>query len=83
MHQLLSLAGLPAATQLRFESLEQRGAYRVSVLDADHVADPDTLLAMRVHGEILDLDHGYPVRLIAPNRPGVLQTKWVSRIVVT
>ncbi len=26
------------------------------------------------------IDHGYPVRLIAPNRPGVLQTKWVSRL---
>jgi DMSO/TMAO reductase YedYZ molybdopterin-dependent catalytic subunit len=83
VRHLLALAGLPAATQLRFESLEQRGAYRVSVLDPDHVADPDTLLALRLHGEPLDLDHGYPLRLISPNRPGVLQTKWVSRIVVT
>ncbi|MBU2076234.1 MAG: molybdopterin-dependent oxidoreductase, partial [Actinobacteria bacterium] len=24
--------------------------------------------------------HGYPARLIAPNRPGVLQTKWLSRL---
>ena len=28
------------------------------------------------------MDHGYPVRLIAPDRPGVMQTKWVSRIEV-
>ena len=34
-------------------------------------------LALALHGEPLDLDHGYPARLIAPNRPGVLQTKWV------
>ena len=33
-------------------------------------------------GEPLALDHGYPVRLIGPNRPGVLQTKWVTRLVV-
>ena len=24
--------------------------------------------------------HGFPARLIAPNRPGVLQTKWVARL---
>ena len=82
VRHLLALAGLPPATRLRFESLERRGAYRVSVLDPEHVADPDTLLAMRLHGEPLDLDHGYPVRLIAPDRPGELQTKWVSRVVV-
>ena len=31
---------------------------------------------------ILDLDHGFPVRLIAPDRPGVLQTKWLRRVIV-
>ena len=33
--------------------------------------------------EPLDLDHGYPCRVIAPNRPGVLQTKWVASLEVT
>jgi len=42
----------------------------------------EALLAMRVNGEDLALDHGYPLRLIAPNRPGVMQTKWVARVVV-
>ncbi len=42
----------------------------------------NTLLATRVNGERLDLDHGYPLRLVGPNRPGVMQTKWVSRLVV-
>jgi DMSO/TMAO reductase YedYZ molybdopterin-dependent catalytic subunit len=41
-----------------------------------------TLLALRLGGERLHLDHGYPVRLIGPARPGVLQTKWVSRLVM-
>ena len=44
--------------------------------------DPDTLLAYEVNGETLDLDHGYPLRLIGPNRPGVMQTKWLYRMVV-
>jgi DMSO/TMAO reductase YedYZ molybdopterin-dependent catalytic subunit len=39
-------------------------------------------LATSLNGEELDPDHGYPARIIAPNRPGVLQTKWVERIEV-
>ena len=42
----------------------------------------DTLLALTLDGEDLHVDHGYPVRLIAGNRPGVLQTKWVGELVV-
>ena len=45
--------------------------------------DVDTLLALEVNGEPLHLDHGYPLRLIGPNRPGVNQTKWVTRLVVS
>jgi len=44
--------------------------------------DPDTLLALHVNGEELALDHGYPLRLIGPNRPGVMQTKWVTKLIV-
>jgi Oxidoreductase molybdopterin binding domain len=40
------------------------------------------LLASYLNGERLSLDHGYPLRLIAPNRPELLNTKWVSRIEV-
>ena len=47
---------------------------------APHVRSPLTLLATRLNGQVLDADHGYPVRLIAPDRPGVLQTKWVQRV---
>ena len=45
--------------------------------------DERTLLALDLSGEPLSLDHGYPCRLIAPNRPGVLQTKWVTRLEVS
>ena len=38
------------------------------------------LLATHLNGERFDLDHGYPLRLIAPNRAGVLNTKWLNRI---
>jgi DMSO/TMAO reductase YedYZ molybdopterin-dependent catalytic subunit len=64
------------------ESLQVRGAYRACTVPPEHVRDPLTLVALRLGGEPLHLDHGYPARLIAPNRPGVLQTKWISRITV-
>jgi DMSO/TMAO reductase YedYZ molybdopterin-dependent catalytic subunit len=52
------------------------------VVAGPHLNDRATLIALRLAGEPLALDHGFPARLIAPNRPGVLQTKWVSRITV-
>lgn len=82
LRELLHLAGARVRT-VRVESLEQQGLYRTSVVHRRLVADRDTLVALRLDGEPLDLDHGYPVRLIAPNRPGVLQTKWLSRITLS
>jgi len=82
LREVLALAGVNNARAVRVESLQPRRSYRNSIVDADQVADPDTLLALRVNGEPLGLDHGYPLRLIGPNRPGVMQTKWVTRVVV-
>jgi len=80
VRDLLALVGGPADGPAMVESLQAGGRYRTSVLDPAHVHDPLTLLALRLHDEPLHLDHGYPCRLIAPNRPGVLQTKWVGRL---
>ena len=82
LRDLLAHAGVDGSRAVRIESLQQHRSYRSSVVDADQVADPDTLLALRVNGEALELDHGYPLRLIGPNRPGVMQTKWIARVVV-
>jgi len=41
------------------------------------------MLALELNGAPLHIDHGFPVRLIGPNRPGVQQTKWVTSVVVT
>jgi DMSO/TMAO reductase YedYZ molybdopterin-dependent catalytic subunit len=82
IRDLVRLAGGDAGSGLRVESLEHRGAYRLTTLPADFADDRRTLLATGVNGETLHLDHGYPARLIAPNRPGVLQTKWVHKLTV-
>ncbi|RCG28596.1 molybdopterin-binding protein [Sphaerisporangium album] len=79
---LMAMAGAPGDAVLTVESLETHGGYRTSEVRPPHWHDPLTLLALRVNGRTLHLDHGYPLRLIAPNRPGVQQTKWVHRIVI-
>lgn len=82
VRDLLVMARAPEQPTVAVESLQLSGRYRASELNHLHAGDPDTLLALRVNGETLHIDHGYPVRLIGPNRPGVLQTKWVHKLVV-
>lgn len=78
---VLELAGATPGARIRVSSMDD-GPYGASTLPGTHTADPRTLLALRLNGEPLALDHGYPCRLIAPNRPGVLQTKWLTRLEV-
>jgi len=80
LRDLLEQAGAPTGTQVTVSGLEQGGLYGQSDLDADQAWAANTLLAMEVDGQPLALDHGYPLRLIAPNRPGVMQTKWITRV---
>jgi hypothetical protein len=65
---------------VRATSLEQGSIYAVTELESNFVQDELTLIALEVDGETLDINHGYPARLIAPARPGVLQTKWLSKL---
>ena len=74
---LVAAVGGSTGADVRFASFDT-GLYGSSVLPARHARSPLTLLATRLNGEVLTLDHGYPARLIAPSRPGVTQTKWVS-----
>jgi DMSO/TMAO reductase YedYZ molybdopterin-dependent catalytic subunit len=80
VRDLVALVGATGDATVRVESLQRGGPYRSSVLAPPHARDEATLLALRLGGEPLHLDHGYPCRLIAPNRPGVLQTKWVAAV---
>jgi DMSO/TMAO reductase YedYZ molybdopterin-dependent catalytic subunit len=82
MRDLVALVGGTAKSTVKVESLEQSGGYARSELPADFAHDERTLLALHLNGAELTIDHGYPARIIAPNRPGVLQTKWVSHLTV-
>ena len=82
VRDLLALAGAAPNAAVRVESLEQGSPYRVSYVNHAQAHDRDTLLATHLDGQPLTLDHGAPLRLIGPDRPGVNQTKWVTRLVV-
>lgn len=78
--ELARLAGVPAAESAHVQSLQRGGAFAEAYLQANQVGDPDALLALRVNGADLPLDHGYPARIIVPAMPGVHNTKWVTAI---
>jgi len=80
LRDLSGLAGLSGGTEVTVESLQQAGALRRVTLSADQVGDEQSLLALRVNGVDLSLDHGFPARIIVPNNPGVRNTKWVRRL---
>jgi DMSO/TMAO reductase YedYZ molybdopterin-dependent catalytic subunit len=61
------------------ESL-QKGGFGSVGLSGDQIADARSLLALKVNGADLSLDHGFPARIIIPAIPGVLNTKWVTRL---
>ncbi len=82
IRDLMATVGAPADAELQISSLEKGGVYGRSFMPAAYSQDDQTLLALELNGAPLDLDHGFPARIIAPGRPGVLQTKWVHKVEV-
>jgi hypothetical protein len=82
LRDLLDRVGADTSQGLKLTSLEKKGGYRVTQMGPEYAFDASTLVALEVNGETLDIDHGYPARMIAPGRPGVLQTKWLSSLEV-
>jgi DMSO/TMAO reductase YedYZ molybdopterin-dependent catalytic subunit len=76
---LVHRAGGTEGSRVQFHSVETEG-YNHSEMFGPQLSY--AVLATHLNGERLSLDHGYPLRLIAPNRPGVLNTKWLTRIEV-
>ncbi|MGW5113980.1 molybdopterin-dependent oxidoreductase [Streptomyces noursei] len=77
---LAALAGLPDAGSVLVQSVQPPGPYSSVVLRGNQIHDPRSLLALRVNGADLSLDHGFPARVIVPANPGVNNTKWVHRL---
>jgi hypothetical protein len=77
LFELVRQVGGSSSSRVTVQSLEESG-YRTSTITSSQLEH--ALLATHLNEERLSIDHGYPVRLIAPDRAGVLQTKWITRI---
>ncbi|MFC9872637.1 molybdopterin-dependent oxidoreductase [Nocardia salmonicida] len=80
LRDLAALVGVSVPSSALVTSLEVGGPFGVAALQSNQVLDPDSLLALKVNGDDLSLDHGYPARIIVPALPGVHNTKWVRSI---
>ncbi|MDX3093027.1 molybdopterin-dependent oxidoreductase [Streptomyces sp. ME19-03-3] len=77
---LAALSGVRDAGSVLVESVQPSGPYSSVMLRGNQLHDPRSLLALRVNGADLSMDHGYPARVIVPANPGVNNTKWVHRL---
>jgi len=82
---LLAAAGLGAAANVRFTSLDaivtDIGLLPYAqVIASDKALADDTLLVYGMNGEPLPIDHGYPVRVLFSGWGGNSSVKWVGRI---
>ena len=76
--KLAELAGVPGAMSVLVRSLQPKGVLSKASLSRDQIANESALLALKVNGADLSLDHGFPARIIVPGLPGVHNVKWVG-----
>ncbi|MEP6853755.1 MAG: molybdopterin-dependent oxidoreductase [bacterium] len=82
LYDLVRRAGGDEGSSVRITSLQKTPSPETST-EISGAQMRAALLATHLNGVRLPLDHGYPVRLIAPDRAGALNTKWLARIDVT
>jgi DMSO/TMAO reductase YedYZ molybdopterin-dependent catalytic subunit len=79
LRDLAALVGMLRPGSVFVQSLE-RGGFGSTTLRDNQILNADSLLALRVNGADLSLDHGFPARVIVPDNPGVHNTKWVTSL---
>lgn len=78
---LARLVGAENPDQVEVRSLQESGSLSSVTLNRGQVSHPEAMLALRVNGADLSLDHGFPARIMVPALPGVHCTKWVGELV--
>ena len=81
LSELARMAGAEAEAEMQVRSVQPAGVLRQATLTGDQAAAESSLLALKVNGADLSLDHGFPARIIVPALPGVHNTKWVGKLV--
>jgi len=77
---LAELVGMHGRLTVKASSITHNGVFDSATLASEQTGDERTLLALRVNGTDLSLDHGFPARVIGPDIPGVHCTKWVGEM---
>ena len=86
LRDLLALAGIkPEAYHVCPVAIDQHedGANVSCPLPVSKALDEDTLVALRMNGQPLPPDHGFPARVVVPGWVGTYSIKWLSRIIVS
>ena len=86
LRDVLQKAGLrESAKEILFDGLDgplgKMEDFRRSI-PVKKALDPDTLLAFDMNGQPLPLEHGFPLRLVAPGWAGDSWVKWLQHIEV-
>jgi DMSO/TMAO reductase YedYZ molybdopterin-dependent catalytic subunit len=80
LSDLAALVGAADSAGMHAASFQRGGAFRQATFTSGQVRDHRSLLALRVNGSDLSLDHGYPARVIVAAAPGVHCTKWIGTL---
>jgi DMSO/TMAO reductase YedYZ molybdopterin-dependent catalytic subunit len=86
LKDILEAAGLGRAVDVMFVGLDSipttdgKEEPYAEVIPIEKVLEADTILAHRMNGEPLPIDHGYPARVIFSGWGGNTAVKWVGRI---
>ena len=80
--------GVPLTELARIAGVKTDGPAEIKALDGHaltlsgaQVWARESLLALKVNGADLSLDHGFPARVIVPSAPGTHNLKWMAEIV--
>jgi len=83
------LTGVPLATLMQKAGIRTEEVQGIQIECADgfyetvsaaDMQDPRTLLAYAMNQEPLPAAHGFPLRIYIPNRYGMKQPKWITRL---
>ncbi len=80
IRDLAALVGVGGRFTMETASIAQNGVFDSATLSSEQTGDERTMLALKVNGTDLSLDHGFPARVIGPAIPGVHCTKWAGKL---